>query len=175
MRVLISLLMLLSVEAFAYTGFGVCNLGNEKVDNVICYGPTVLKQTEVTGDVKIAGSLNADQVKLQKLVVSGQVDLKNSTVAGEAEIEGQLYAVASHFQQLTIRADSISLKNVSIDSALTVNSTVNKPLVKLWCGSNIKGSVVFEGATGTIQITDDSVIEGKIVNGQMEFIKQACN
>ncbi len=175
LRSLFLLCLLSSNLAHAYIGFGVCNYGKENVPSVVCVGPTVLKETTVSGDVKVAGSLKALNVSMGSMMITGSTDIQNVKVNGFADVTGNLTADGAEFKQgLSVSASKILLSHSKIDGELIVNSQTTKPYLKMQCGSIVTGTVTFEGMEGVVQITDDSVVQGKIVNGSIEFIKHAC-
>jgi len=165
-----------TLSAHAYTGFGICNYGKEIVPAVICYGPAVLKGTTVVGGMKVAGPLKAINVMSGPIAVTGSADLQNSKIKGPATITGSLKATGVSFQQgLVITTDDILLTHSTVIGSVTVNSQTKKPYLKMECGSTISGSVTFGGMAGVIQITDDSIVQGKVINGSMEFVKKKCS
>lgn len=168
--------LLMTQAAYAYEGFGICNHGKETLDNVICYGPTVLKETTVTGDVKVAGPLTAINVTAGSLTINGTCDLQNTKVKGAVEVIGNLNATGVEFQQsVTVQADDIYMSHTRIAGSMTVSALSKNPTITMECGTVIKGSLTFQGKAGVIQITDDSIVVGKITNGSMVFIKKICN
>jgi hypothetical protein len=174
-RILIALACLTAWQAHAYTGFGICNFGKETVDKIICYGPTVLKATTILGDVKIAGSFKAFDVIMGPLTVAGAASVQNSTIKGDANITGDFQgSKVTIDRDLMVIGNRASLEHSNVKGAISITSTAAKPQLVLTCGTTVKGSVVFTRQEGVIQITDDSLIEGGVKNGQMEFIKKAC-
>lgn len=165
----------LSVAALAYQGFGICNHGKETLANVICYGPTVLKETTVIGDIKVAGPLTAIHVSAGSLTINGAVDLQDTKVKGIVNVTGNLTATDTEFQKnVVLDATDINLHHSRVVGSMIVNSSSKNPNILMECGSVIKGSLTFSGKAGVIQITDDSIVVGKITNGSMIFIKKTC-
>ena len=161
--------------AHAYVGFGVCNFGDQTVDSVVCYGPAVLKKTTITGDLKVAGALDAQHITVQGMDVAGAAKISDSDVAGPVSIAGNLTSTQVNFQKdLDVSGDNISLSHTNIKGSMTVHSKDNSPYVVMQCGTVIRGTVVFADKAGVIQITGDSIVVGKIKNGSMEFIKASC-
>ena len=171
--VLITLTMI-SV-GYAYTGFGICNFGKETVTEVICYGPTVLKETKVTGNVNISGPLKAQDVSLGSMNITGSVDIEASMVTGPVEVTGAFKAQDVKFQKdLSLTAHDMLLRHSTVDGSITVHSSTSKPYLKIECGTAINGSVIFSGMPGVVQITNDSLIRGKLENGEFEFVQKKC-
>lgn len=161
--------------AQAYVGFGVCNFGDQKVDSVVCYGPAVLKQTTIAGDLKVAGTLDAQHITVQGMSVEGAANISDSDVGGAVSISGDLNSNQVNFQKdLDVTGDNISLSHTTIRGSMTVHSKSKSPYVVMQCGTVIRGTVVFADKAGVIQITGDSIVAGKIKNGSMEFIKASC-
>lgn len=171
----IAILLFVINPLYAYTGFGICNFGKEKVDNVVCYGPTVLKETQITGDVKVAGPLRASNVTMSGLDIKGMVKLQHSMVKGNADIAGYLEANDVTFEQgIHAMTREIMLNNSLVKGPVVIESKDEKPYLKMQCGTRITNTVTFVGQPGIIQITDDSIVQGKIANGTMEFVKVKC-
>lgn len=167
--------LLAATTAEAYVGFGVCNFGDQKVDSVICYGPAVLKQTSIAGDLKVAGTLDAQRITTQAMSVEGAAKVSDSDIAGNASVTGNLTATKVNFQKdLSVTGNNIFFSNTSIKGTVTVNSSNSAPYVVMQCGTIIRGAVIFAGKAGVVQITGDSIVAGKIKNGAMEFIKATC-
>lgn len=167
--------LLLASTANAYVGFGVCNFGKEVVPSVVCYGPAVLKQTTIQGDMKIAGSLSAENITVGAMTVSGDTDIANSTVNGASDITGALHSDHTNFGKgINIQGEDVLLNHSVIKGSMTISSSNNTPYLKIQCSSAITGTVVFDGKPGVIQITGDSAVQGKVTNGAMEFVKKSC-
>ncbi len=171
---LVSMLMISTI--YAYSGFGVCNYGREVVSSVVCYSPAVLKQTIVQGDLKITGSLQAEDIVVQSMVVNGNVSLQNSQVNGEVNITGQLQADHVNFQKgVAVVGDMVMLNHSKVNGLMTITSTQDTPTLEVLCSSVITGSVLFDGKPGIIKMTaSDSAVQGKIINGSTIFVEQKC-
>lgn len=161
----------------AYTGFGICNYGKETVPTVICYGPSVLIGTSITNEMKIAGQLKANKITVGSSVkVAGAVELNDSVIKGPVEITGALDAKNVDFQKsITIESDSITLNHTIVRGSMVITSKVNKPYLRLYCSTTVTGSVLFDGKEGVIEVSEESIVQGKIVNGSMEFVKKSCD
>lgn len=175
MTVLFSLLFF-TASANAYQGFGVCNYGKQKIDSVVCYGPTVMKATTVNGDVKVTGSLQAENLTAKNLLIQGSVDLKNSLIKGSTNATGALHTDHVEFKQgVAVTGNDIVMSTTKVNGMVTVTSQDKSPYLQLQCGSTITGAVLFDGKAGVVQITGDSLVQGKVVNGSMEFVKRDCS
>lgn len=169
-------LFLFSCSANAYQTFGVCNYGKQTIDSVVCYGPTVMKSTIVTGDIKVTGSLQAEDLTAKNLLIQGSVDLKNSLIKGSTNAAGYLHADHVEFKQgIAVTSNDIFLNSVKVNGMVTVTSQDKSPYLQLQCGSTITGAVLFDGKAGVVQVTGDSLVQGKVVNGAMEFVKRDCS
>lgn len=177
MKSLLLCLSLLSVTAaFAYQEFGVCNYGKQTLDTVVCYGPTVMKSTTVTGDIKVTGSLQASDVNAINLLIQGATDLKNSIVRGSSVITGSFHADHVEFKRgISVTGNDLVLSSTKVNGMVTVTSPDKSPYVQVQCGSTITGSILFDGKAGTVQITGDSLVQGKVLNGALEFVKRDCS
>lgn len=164
------------VNASAYTGFDVCNFGKQQVDKVICYGPAVLKDTTIAGDVKVAGPLQATNISAGTMHIAGSATLSGSKVTGTAEVTGSLYAEKVAFgSDVNVSANDVTLHATTIKGSMIISSQATKPYLKMECGSVVAGNVTFDGMEGVIQVTDDSIVQGKVINGTMEFIRKKCS
>ena len=154
----------------------VCVYGNETVDSVVCYKPTVLKQMVVKGDVKVVGTLRAENVTLQNLNVEGNAELTNVVVSQTTKIAGSLKATNVQFKQgISVNSDSISLINSTVNGMVTVTSPVNTPYLQVLCGSVIEGAVLFDGRAGVIQVSSNNyLIKGNISQGTKTLIDFEC-
>lgn len=176
MKQLIWGLLLLVSTANAYVGFGVCNFGKETVSSVVCYGPAVLKETTIQGEMKIAGSLSADQVTVMGMTVTGAVAITNSTVKGPVDIIGALHSGRTNFyKDIKVKTSDMMLDHSVVRGSVIISSSTNTPYLRLQCSSAITGTVTFDGKPGVIQITGDSAVQGKVTNGAMEFVKKKCS
>lgn len=161
--------------AYAYTGFGICNYGKETLPEVVCYGPAVLKETTVTGDLKVAGPLKAYHVVAGELEVTGTTEMEDSKINGEATVVGAFNVTKTNFDHgLTITGQEILFDHSTVTGDLRVISDNEKPIVELNCNSWVTGSIIFEGVPGTVKITNDSIVKGKLQNGEFEFVNQSC-
>jgi len=172
-------LMILSIASnslYAYSGFSVCNHGNETLSSVMCDGPSVLKQTQITGDMNIAGTLQADGISVTSMKVIGETRIANATVRGSVNVVGDLSASHVVFSKgIAIQSNNILLNHTTVDGLVIVTSPDKTPYVQIQCGSDVKGSVMFDGKAGVVQITGDSILRGKVVNGSTEFVKRDCS
>jgi cytoskeletal protein CcmA (bactofilin family) len=162
--------------AFAYTGYNICNYGNQTIDSVICNSPTVMKDTTVRGDIKVTGSLSAKNINAQNVEVEGNTDISDSKIMGNVQIKGSFSANNVQFQKgVAVESESIMLNHSTVNGLMTITSDQNTPYLQMQCSSVISGSVLFSGKAGIVQITGESLIKGKVVNGSMEFVKRSCN
>lgn len=174
--IIISVLTLINHPVFAYSGFGVCNHGKETLDSVMCDGPAVLKQTTVKGNMNVTGKLYAEGISVSSMTVLGDAELSNSEVNGQAKIVGNLKADHVSFKKgLAVESDTIFLSHSVVGGTLIITSNQSTPYVQVQCSSAVKGSVLFDGKAGVVQVTGDSVVQGKIINGSTEFVKRSCD
>lgn len=163
--------------AWAYDPYGVCHLSGNTVDKVICDGPAVLVDANVKGNIKVTGTLTATNVITEGELASGAATLKKVTVKGLALIGGDLNAERSTFNQnLQVTANKTRLNGCSVKGSVVIDmNNEYAPSVKVECGSLIDGDVEFKGKKpGLVQVTDDSFLRGKVINGTMEFVRETC-
>lgn len=167
--------LMFSASCLADANFGSCSHGKENLDSVICYGPAILKDTTVRGNIKVVGPLTAKNVMARSMQVTGEANVENTKVADLVEVTGYLKAVSSHFfKGLTVQGDNVLLNGTIVSGDVTVSSTATKPYFRMQCGSSVTGNVIFGGIAGVVQVSDDSSLVGKIQNGVMEFIRVKC-
>lgn len=167
--ILAGIAIILGSSAFAYTGFGVCNFGNQSVDAVICNEPTVMKETHVAGDIKVTGALHAENISARGIFVTGSVDIKNSQVSGAVNVTGSFSADNVQFAQgIAITSKEVTLNKSKVNGMVTMTSDKSPHLYV--CSSEITGSIFFDGAAGVVSVTGDSKI-GKVSNGSLIFVK----
>jgi len=168
--------MCVTSSAGAYTGFGVCNFGKQTVSDVICYGPVILKDTTISGDMKVAGSVKAAGVTIGSMTVAGSVTMESSRVNGVVNIVGSLNTNGVEFvKDLMITSSMVTLTNTKLDGSIKITSEQVKPTLVMQCGTVITGNVTFDSKAGLVQMTDDSSVQGKIVNGTQEFLQKKCS
>jgi hypothetical protein len=160
---------------YAYKGFGICSYGKEKLNSIVCSGPTVLNATIVLNDLKVVGSLDANKASAGNVTIEGSAYMKDSTIRGPLNVDGKLTAYGGNFQNnIFISADQVLLSHSMVAGSIVITSKSTKPTITIQCDSQINGSVVFNGTKGWVQITDDSMIRGRIINATMEFIRVKC-
>src|SRR5947207_3072117 len=147
-----NLILLVSVAvlgvntSYAQDAFSSCSHGKENLASVICYGPAVLKETTVRGNIKVVGPLTARKVIAHSLQVTGTADLQDMQVAEAVEITGYLQAYDSHFYKgLTIQADNALLNHTIVGGDVEMNSSATKPYFRVQCGSSVNGNITFGG------------------------------
>lgn len=160
----------------ADTQVAVCEYGKGTVAEVICNGPAILKDTQVTGAMKVVGPLTARNISVGDISVSGSVDMQDSDVKGGAIIAGDFQASNVVFNRdMDITSNNTQLSHVKLVGSMTVHSSSkDTPYVLLQCGTIIYGAITFIGTPGVVRVTDDSGVQGKITNGTQEFIHKKC-
>lgn len=172
----VAILGLLVINTCAADDFGICNYGKQNLPAVICFGPAILNNTSVRGNIKVVGPLTARGVQAKSLQVTGSAEVHDTQIAAAVEITGYLQSYGSHFYTtLTVEGDQLFLDHTIIGGDVTMTSNVNKPIITLQCNSSITGNVTFGGVAGVLQVSDDSAMQGKVNNGTLEFIRPKCN
>jgi hypothetical protein len=165
-------------QSFAFAvegGFGICTYGKETVPSIICYGPAVLRETTITGDLKVAGPLKASKITVGAMTIAGSVDIQDAKVKGPVDVKGYFSAKNVDFlKDLNIEANEILLNHVKEHGSMTIHSVATKAYLKMRCDTTIAGSVKFDGEEGVVQVTNDSIVQGKIINGTLEFVEENC-
>ncbi len=171
-------IMLLGMIASAHasTQFEACHYDKQEMSAVVCYGPAELNGTVVKGDVKVVGALTANDISAGSITVSGSAELKNVHVNGAVNIEGFLHAHNTEFNQsISIAAADVILNHSTVRGAITINEAKDRPTVQIQCGSIIAGSISFVGLAGTVQVAGDSIVQGNVNNGTIEFVDRECD
>lgn len=169
------IMTLMTTSAYADEAFDICHLGKQTVPSVTCYGPAVLTDTTINGEMNVAGTLRATNISVQSVIVSGSAAIVNSKVKGLVNVTGHFQAKKVDFSKdLVITSDGAEFDNSIVRGNITIKSPTLKPTLIVQCGTTIAGSVTFEGLAGVVQVTDDSMVQGKIDNGTLEFIDKEC-
>jgi cytoskeletal protein CcmA (bactofilin family) len=168
-------LLFLMNHSFAYSGYGICNYGKETVSAIVCYGPTVLKGTTVTGDIKVTGSLQAESISAEGLLIEGSATLSDARINSFVNVAGDFSADHVTFKKgVAITSHTIAFNHSTVGGLVTITSAEKTPYVQVQCSTVINGAILFDGKSGVVQITGDSIVKGKVVNGSMEFVERTC-
>lgn len=147
-------------NAYAYNCIGDCQLGKETVDYVNSAVDIKLNSTTVTGNVHVAGKLEANAAKVKGLTVAGKTTLDNTVVEGEAKIAGLLTAHGSTLGDNVFIAAKAIISNskfnkqvkIAGDAELLNSRVVGKTKV---AGFLVAKSSVFDG---NIELSGDKAI-----------------
>lgn len=165
----------LSASVYAESGFGICDFGKVTLPSIVCNGPAFLKETTVKGDIRIAGNMEAHNIQASAVSVTGSVSINRSKIGGQVEVAGDFDAHQSEFaKSVIVNGSKVVLNRSRVFGEVKINSAVTKPTLKLMCGSIIAGTVNFGNLEGVVQVTGDSMVQGKVINGTLEFIKESC-
>lgn len=165
----------MTLPASAQSGFGICDYDKMTLPSIVCNGPAFLKETIVSGNINITGNMEAHHIKASDLNVTGSVNIHDSRISGNVQVTGNLASYQTEFKKsLTVYGEKVLLNHSIVRGEVKIHSTVNKPSLKLTCGAGIAGSIVFEGLEGIVQVTGDSIVQGKVMNGTIEFLKEEC-
>lgn len=152
-------------------GTGGCAFGKETILDPLCYGPTTLAETTVTGKMSVAGQLDAQNSSMGTVEVAGVANMDGSNVKGDTHLMGPMTANRSIFGgDLSIDSDKMTLSASIVKGSITVKSAQAGPVLELTCGTTVVGGINFQGQPGIIKKTGDVLIEGRITNGTIEPI-----
>jgi hypothetical protein len=171
-----SMLLVVTSSAYANEQFNVCNYGKETIASVTCYGPAVLLDTSVTGNMNVSGAVRATNFKVNDMKVAGSAILTKGKVEGAVDVAGNFEAYGVEFMQsLHLTTNTALFDRSIVRGAITMHSDKD-PVVVVQCGTTVVGSITFEGKPGIVRVTtDDSMIQSKIVNGDLELVdKDDC-
>jgi hypothetical protein len=170
-------MMMLSISSvYAFTGYGACNLGKETFDSLTCYGSTELNGTIIKGNVKVTGPFKTKNATMGDMTIIGTANLENSIVEGSSDVTGLLHAQDVKFQKgIRITAANMVLTHSSVAGSITMSSDEQTPYLKVECGSEVTGTIQFNGQPGIVQRTEDTKLSNnKIENGKEEIIHKKC-
>lgn len=168
-------LYIVSMSVYAESGFGICDFGNVTLPSIVCSGPGFLKNTIVKGDIRIAGNMEAHDIQAAAVSVTGSLTIDRSKIGGQVDVAGNLEASQTEFaKSIIVSGTTVVLNHSRVFGEVKINSTVTKPTLRLVCGSVIAGTVNFGNLEGVVQVTGDSMVQGKVINGTLEFIKESC-
>lgn len=106
----------------------------------------------------------------QRVQVSGVAHMHHALVNSNSSVKGPLDADHSNFNgNLTITGDKAVLSASNVKGQVTIISK-KKATLELRCGSNIAGTIVFQGSVGVVKKTASSNISGNVTNGTIELI-----
>jgi hypothetical protein len=172
---IVCLAMMMGTPTYAYQTYGICNYGKETLSSVVCYGPTVLKETKVEGGIKVTGPLRAYHVTANTITVVGPAVIENSIINGTVAVIGQLATYKADFVgDIDITGAEAVLRQSKVRGSIVLHSNQTEPHLKLQCGTAVAGSVNFSDKPGIVEVTDDSIVQGKVVNGDIAFVKSKC-
>lgn len=178
---LIILFICLSVfhsSLYADAKFDPCNYEKETLSSLICYGPSILTDTTISGDMKVSGSLTAKNISVGAMDIVGNVVIKKSKVNGDAEVKGAFHAYDVDFMKdIQVTSSDIILSHSRIRGSVSIHAANanEKPILHAQCGTIVAGSVNFEDTAGIVEIAGSSAIQGKIINGSIEFVDLDCS
>ncbi len=171
----IGFLLILCFMTAAQAGFGVCEYGKQTISSLICYGPAVLKKTQVAGNTQVFGPLKATDASLDVVQVKGIIELKNSKINGPLSLVGFLTAEHSIFtKDITLISNQAIFRSSLINGSITMASKRTQPVLNLFCRTEVTGSVVFPQKAGVVRMTKDSILRGQITNGRIEMVERTC-
>lgn len=100
------------------------------------------------------GPTFCNKAQFQNIIVHGPLQIKNSDIQGDIDVSGP------------IDASNSSLGSIQINKQWTSQK------VTLKNHTTVHGNVIFIGFPGTVYKSDDSIITGKVINGQLNKIKK---
>lgn len=170
------MILLQMPAAYAVTGYSVCTYNKQAVDSVVCYGPTVMNDTTVRGDIKVTGSLKAKNISAQNVIVEGSAEISDAKIMGSVNIVGSLTAMNVEFLKgVAVESDAVLLNHTVVNGLVTITSSQKSPVLQVQCSSALNSAVLFSGKAGVVQITGDAYLKGKVANGAVQFVKVNCN
>jgi hypothetical protein len=173
---LLILLGMLTTCVHASTEFENCHYGKEELPAMICYGPADLKGTVIKGGSKVVGSLTATDISVGEMTIAGDAEIKKATINGDIEVIGDLHASETNFKKnITVFSSTAFLNHSKVYGEIKIQSDKVKPYLEIQCGTIVAGDVAFTSLPGIVQIAGDSVVQGKIINGAIEFIDRDCS
>lgn len=156
---------------------GAAKLKLVKASSLDIQGPLEFSRLAISGDAKVAGAVHGvkgtfgkltvngpvstDQVICGDLWVKGAVTVTSLIVNNQAEIEGPLNARHSKFKTLIIKADTIVLDEVEVET-LSILKGSQKQVVTLKGHTVISGDVTFESGEGTLEVDKEALIKGTV-------------
>jgi len=100
-------------------------------------------------------------------VRGGPVVMNGTTVDNQTNIAGPLAATDSKFAGLlTIATDILTLSN-SKAANITIKSVAKTQSLYLKEGTVISGDVTFQGDNGTVYLSGNSKVDGKVIGGKI--------
>jgi hypothetical protein len=128
-------------------------------------GPTSRSEKGTFNSLEITGPFRATDVTCNTLEARGPIGVTKLTVKQDATITGPLDARESHFQNITIQAQDIMLRDTIVEGDILVQHVKNKKqILRLKGRTIVKGNVTFESGFGKIELSSGSEIQGTTKN-----------
>lgn len=167
--------LFLYLYSTAYAGYGVCAYKKEKLRDFYCNGPAILKETIVTEQVHVVGSLRATDTTLPYVKVIGSMEVKRSTIYGDFTLRGYLNAKEVQFaKDITLITNHAFFNSSSLNGNLFIYAKHKKPIITIICHSEIKGAITFTHKPGILQLTPEVKLTGALKNGSIQYINMPC-
>ncbi len=150
---------------------GIVSYGKETVDTLQGNGLVSLDGTTVRSKLEVNGSLKAVNATIGFLVCTGYANLQECVIYGTSEIKGFMSATKTVFQgQINASTQKIYCTDC-ITESITVKEagwTIGAQSIELKGKTLVKGSIIFESNKGTVYVSDQSRILGKVIGGTVE-------
>ena len=106
----------------------------------------------------------------------GVAQMNHASATANIVVSGAMNSKHGHFTgNVTVSSDHAVLNDTKVKGSITVKSNKNNPVLELLCGSKISGDITFDGKSGVVKKSADSVVTGKVINGKTEEITQKDN
>ncbi len=147
--------------------YGPLDLHYVKSVNLNVYGSLEFDNLVIDKNLKVVGSVKGEDLKSYNLDIIGSVKLTNAVITGKSVIIGQLKAKHSQFADMELTAEKITLENTNTKNLLIKNTGSGEKQTLILKGKNlIKGNIAFESNNGTVIVSKETLISGKVRGGE---------
>tara|TARA_A100000171_G_C2128821_1_gene145283 strand:- start:748 stop:1371 length:624 start_codon:yes stop_codon:yes gene_type:complete len=173
---------------FQTSYYGPTTLENQTHPMLTIFGPATLRNVTVTGKTSLKGSatligghygvinihgpFRGVGVTCQTLEAYGPVSLNSSDIQGQFIVNGPLTVDGGTFQDISVAADEVTLKDAQLQSLTVRQNHPDHPrpqAVSLEGTTSITGDIIFEGKNGVVRVKNDTVtFKGNLENGRRE-------
>jgi hypothetical protein len=143
----------------------------ESVNSISANGSVLVNNSTVKDAITVNGALLAIGSTIGSMDVNGGVKIENSIIHGQTMINGALKAEETKFEGLlSIASEKTTLNNCELNNITIRKNGKNNPLqtVELNGKTTIKGNIVFEVNGGVVVVTNEVILLGQVIRGQIQ-------
>ena len=136
--------------------------------NTTIEGPVLNSENGKFDSLNIKGPFTAKNIICKTFKVIGPVDVTHLKVEGDTSIMGSLKANQSQFENMSISADEIFLKDVDVKDIFIKKNMDKKQVLQLKGKTLVKGNIAFESGQGIVELDSAAKVQGEIKGARVE-------